>query len=218
MKRLTLFCGHYGSGKTNIAVNYALRLHSLGYDTVIADLDIVNPYFRTKDSEEKLRRAGVSVISLPFANTNVDLPTLPSEMYSVVQNRERHAVIDVGGDDSGAYAVGGFAPAIREENNFENLYVVNFYRPLTVSAEDALCVMREVEAAGGVPVTGIVNNSNLGEETAAQHVIETFGAAQRLSELSGVPVAFTSARRDIAEELSGHGDILPLELQEKYWK
>ena len=147
MKRLTLFCGHYGSGKTNIAVNYALRLHSLGYDTVIADLDIVNPYFRTKDSEEKLRRAGVSVISLPFANTNVDLPTLPSEMYSVVQNRERHAVIDVGGDDSGAYAVGRFAPAIREENNFENLYVVNFYRPLTRSAEDALCVMREVEAA-----------------------------------------------------------------------
>ena len=87
MKRLTLFCGHYGSDKTNIAVNYALRLHSLGYDTVIADLDIVNPYFRTKDSEEKLRRAGVSVISLPFANTNVDLPTLPSEMYSVVQNK-----------------------------------------------------------------------------------------------------------------------------------
>ena len=96
--------------------------------------------------------------------------------------------------------------------------MVNFYRPLTRSAEDALCVMREVEAAGGVPVTGIVNNSNLGEETAAQHVIETFSAAQRLSELSGVPVAFTSARRDIAEELSGHGDILPLELQEKYWK
>ena len=139
-------------------------------------------------------------------------------MYSVVQNRERHAVIDVGGDDSGAYAVGRFAPAIREENNFENLYVVNFYRPLTVSAEDALEVMREVEAAGGVPVTGIVNNSNLGEETTARHVIETFGAAERLSELSGVPVAFTSARRDIAAELSGYGDILPLELQEKYWK
>ena len=112
MKRLTLFCGHYGSGKTNIAVNYALKLKSLGYDTAIADLDIVNPYFRTKDSEAELRAAGVDVIALPFANTNVDLPSLPSEAYSLVQNREKHAVIDVGGDDSGAYALGRFAPDI----------------------------------------------------------------------------------------------------------
>ena len=216
MKRLTLFCGHYGSGKTNIAVNYALKLKSLGYDTAIADLDIVNPYFRTKDSEAELRAAGVDVIALPFANTNVDLPSLPSEAYSLVQNRERHAVIDVGGDDSGAYALGRFAPDIIEENDFENLYVVNFYRPLTKTPEEALEVMREIEAAGGVPVTGIVNNSNLGADTAADAVRSTYGAAATLSRLAGVPVVMTTVQLSLAKEMEGDG-VTALSLQKKYW-
>ena len=128
-KRVTVFCGHYGSGKTNIAVNYALRLSSLGKPTALADVDIVNPYFRSKDSENELRDAGVEVVSLPFANTNVDLPSLPSQVYGLVEQRVRYAVFDVGGDDRGAYALGRFSPYILEENNFEMLFVVNFYRP-----------------------------------------------------------------------------------------
>ena len=80
MKRVTLFSGHYGSGKTNIAVNYAMKLNALGLPTAIADLDTVNPYFRTKDSETVLSKAGIRVISLPFANPNVDLPSLSSEV------------------------------------------------------------------------------------------------------------------------------------------
>ncbi|MBQ3316391.1 MAG: hypothetical protein IJG69_00415, partial [Spirochaetales bacterium] len=87
MKRVTLFCGHYGSGKTNIAVNYALHLRRQGLEVTIADLDIVNPYFRSKDSTDVLEAEGVRVIALPFANSSVDLPALPSAAYAVVQDR-----------------------------------------------------------------------------------------------------------------------------------
>ncbi len=109
-KRVTLFAGHYGSGKTNIAVNYAEYLHKSGFEVVIADLDIVNPYFRTKDSAERLENSGIRIISPEYANSNVDLPALPSELYGVVENRSAHAVLDIGGDDRGAYALVRFTP------------------------------------------------------------------------------------------------------------
>ena len=103
-KRITLFAGHYGSGKTNIAVNFALSLKEMGKSVEIADLDIVNPYYRTKDSEEELNAAGIRVISSEYANSNVDFPAMPGEAYSIIDNKETYAVCDVGGDDRGAYA------------------------------------------------------------------------------------------------------------------
>ena len=161
-KRVTIFVGHYGSGKTNIAVAYAKYLHSLGKRVTIADMDIVNPYFRTKDSKGELARLGIELISSEFANSNVDLPALPSELYGVVENRDRYAVLDIGGDDRGAYALGRFVPYIKEENDYEVIFVANKYRPLTRTPEEALEVMREIETAGGMKITAIVNNSNLG--------------------------------------------------------
>ena len=122
-KRITLFTGHYGSGKTNIAVAYARYLKDMGEAVTVADMDIVNPYFRTKDSAEDFRREGIELIVSEFANSNVDLPALPSELYGVVERRDMYAVLDIGGDDRGAYALGRFSPYIKEENNFENLFV-----------------------------------------------------------------------------------------------
>ena len=145
VKRVTLFCGHYGSGKTNLAVNYALSLRRKGLEVSLADLDIVNPYFRSKDSADQLEEAGVRVIALPFANSSVDLPSLPSSAYSLVQDRSRYAVLDIGGDDRGAYALGRFVPYILEENDYDMFCVVNFYRPLTTTPEEELAVLREIE-------------------------------------------------------------------------
>ena len=214
MKRLSLFCGHYGSGKTNIAINYAFALKRKGRDVAIADLDIVNPYFRTKDSEKELTEAGIGVIALPFANSSVDLPSLPSEVYGLVQRRDQYVVMDIGGDDRGAYALGRFAPYIREENNFDLFYVVNFYRPLTLTARDAYVVMREIEAAAGLPFTAIINNSNLGAETIPAEVAATFGKTEELCALCGLPLAFTSVDERIAEEVVCP-DVFPLKLQKK---
>lgn len=216
MKRVTLFSGHYGSGKTNLAVNYAMKLNALGLPTAIADLDTVNPYFRTKDSEKELSEAGIRVISLPFANTSVDLPSLPSEIYSLVQQHREYAVLDIGGDDDGAYALGRFSPFILEENNFEHFFVVNFFRPLTPNAESAAEYMKDIEKACGIPITGIVNNSNLGNETTAELIKSTFAEADRLAALTGLPISMTAAKEGIAKE-TDRADIFPLKLQKKYW-
>lgn len=212
MKRVTLFCGHYGSGKTNLAVNYAFYIKNSGKDVVIADLDIVNPYFRTKDSEKELLEAGIEVISLPFANSSVDLPSLPSESYSIFQQRSKYAVVDIGGDDRGAYALGRFVPLIKEENNYDMFFVANFFRPLTRNAEEAYEVMGEIENACNLKFTGIINNSNLGEETTCENVISTKVFADRLSEISGLPVVMTSAEKSIAKD-----GMFPLDLQKKYF-
>lgn len=197
MKRVNIFCGHYGSGKTNIAINYAVYLKNQGLDVSIADIDIVNPYFRTKDSEDELNKKGIEVISLPFANTNVDLPALPAEVYSLVQNKSKYAVFDVGGDDRGAYALGRYVPSILEENNYNMFFVANFYRPLTQTAEEALEVIREIEGACAIPFTGIINNSNLGEETTAEDILRTVKEAEKLSRLSGLPLEMTTCDEKI---------------------
>ncbi len=218
MKRVTLFAGHYGSGKTNIAVNYALWLKEQGKDVIIADMDIVNPYFRTKDSIEVLENNGIELISPEFANSNVDLPALPQEMYRVVQDRSKYAVLDIGGDDRGAYALGRYTPSILEENDYEMVFVANFYRPLTTTPEEALEVMQEVSLAAGIKFTAIVNNSNVGWDTTAEDVLATVNKAEELSKLSGLPILFTTAEKQIAPLLSENlENVLPLDLQNKYF-
>jgi len=212
--RVTLFCGHYGSGKTNIAVNYAFFLKERGFDTALADIDIVNPYFRSKDSENELKEKGVKVVSLPFANSSVDLPSLPSEVYGLVQRRDIHAVLDIGGDERGALALGRFAPYIEDENNYDMLFVVNFYRPLTPDAESAMEVMREIENACPLKFTGIVNNSNLGEITSPEDIEKTYKRAEELSALSGVPVKFTSVNETLKNRVDGES-LFYLKLQKK---
>ena len=217
-KRLTLFAGHYGSGKTNIAVNYALRLAGEGKSVCIADLDIVNPYFRTKDSAKELEAAGVHLVSPQFANSNVDLPALPAEAYRLVTDKSMYGIMDIGGDDRGAYALGRYVPGILEENNYRMVFVANAYRPLTRTPEEAMEVMAEIEAACGLKFTDIINNSNLASETTAETVLDSLSYMEKLSSLSGLPIFATSAVTSVAASLEGKiENILPLQLQEKYF-
>lgn len=217
-KRLTLFAGHYGSGKTNIAVNYALHLAKEGKQVVIADLDIVNPYFRTKDSAAVLEAAGVTLVSPQYANSNVDLPALPAESYRLVQDKSIYGIMDIGGDDRGAYALGRYVPAIQEENNYRMVFVANASRPLTRTPEEALEVMREIEGACGLAFTDIINNTNLASETTPETVLDSVSYIEELSRISGLPVFATTAVTHVAKELEGKlPDILPLQLQEKYF-
>ena len=147
MKRITIFAGHYGSGKTNIAVNYAINLKKSKDKVMIADLDIVNPYFRTKDSEKLLENLGIRLISSDYANSNVDVPAISAQSYAVTDDKESYAVIDVGGDDRGALALGRFSDKIKEENNYEMLFVINKFRPLTATPQLTAEVMREAGAS-----------------------------------------------------------------------
>ena len=217
-KRLTLFAGHYGSGKTNIAVNYALQLAGEGKRVCIADLDIVNPYFRTKDSAAELSAAGVELVSPHFANTNVDLPALPPEAYRLVQDKSSYGVMDIGGDDRGAYALGRFTPFIVAENDYRMAFVANFCRPLTQTAAEALEVMREIEKACGLAFTCIVNNTNLGSETTAETLERSLPHAEELSRLSGLPLWLHTAEASVAATLDEMAaPVLSLKLQKKYF-
>ena len=212
-KRLTLFAGHYGSGKTNIAVNYALSLARDGKKVCIADLDIVNPYFRTADSAEDLRAAGVELISPRFANSNVDLPSLPAEAYRLVQDKSIFGVMDIGGDDRGAYALGRYVPYIRQEGDYRMAFVVNFCRPLTQTAGEALEVLREIESACGLEFTCIVNNTNLGPETTARTLTDSLEPLAELSRLSDLPVWLHTAAVSGLPDLNA--PVFPLQLQKK---
>ena len=217
-KRLTLFAGHYGSGKTTIAVNYALHLAGEGMKVCIADLDIVNPYFRTKDSAKVLADAGVELISPQFANSNVDLPALPAESYRLVQDKSIYGIMDIGGDDRGAYALGRFVPFIKAENDYRMIFVANSFPPLTRTPEEALEVMREIEAACGLAFTDIVNNANLGSETAPEHVLDAVPYMEELSRLSGLPIFVHTAEATVAKGLEGKlSPVLSMQLQEKYF-
>ena len=213
-KRLTLFAGHYGSGKTNIAVNYAFKLRREGRDVCIADLDIVNPYFRTKDSEAELSAMGIKLISSKYANTNVDLPALPAESYRLVQDKSIYGIMDIGGDDRGAYALGRYVDSIKAENNYRMAFVVNCYRPLTSTVSDTVEIMREIEAASGLEFNCIVNNSNLGELTTEKTVLDSLDFIERLSLETGLPIWMHTAEKSVAEKLSAIS-VMPMTLQKK---
>lgn len=218
MKRVTIFSGHYGSGKTNLAVNYAMMLRDMDYKVSIADLDIVNPYFRTKDSEELFSKNDIELVSLPFANTGVDLPSLPSAAYGLFDRKDRQVIIDLGGDDRGALALGRFVPRLKEDNDYEMVFTVNFYRPLTTTVEEAYEVFKEIEYAAKLKFTKIVNNSNLGEETTADDVIRTVEMTERLAEMTNTEVMYTAVKESIADEVSkviGNNKVFRLKLQEK---
>ena len=215
-KRITLLCGHYGSGKTNVAVNMAYDLKKQYENVVIADLDIVNPYFRTKDSADQFKSKGIELICSDYAGTNVDIPAMPQQMYALTDNKAIKAVIDVGGDDRGALALGRIAPQIIAENDYEMLFVINRYRPLTPDAESTLEVMREIETAGKIKFTAIVNNSNLGEETTEKDVLDSVNYANKVSTLSGLPIKCTAVRKDLYDNLKGKiENVFSLELQSK---
>ena len=215
-KRITLLCGHYGSGKTNVALNMAYELKQSYSNVAIADLDIVNPYFRTKDSAKDLEEKGIKLIVSEFAGTNVDIPAMPAEMYSLTDDKTVRAVIDVGGDDRGALALGRIAPSILEENDYECLLVINKFRPLTPDVESTLEVMSEIETAGGIKITGLVNNSNLGVETTAEDVLSSLEYADSVAKATNLEIVCTSVNETLYNELKDKiNNLLPLKLQGK---
>ncbi|MBQ3547247.1 MAG: hypothetical protein IJA44_02080 [Clostridia bacterium] len=215
-KRITLLCGHYGSGKTNVAVNMAYDQKEAYKKVAIADLDIVNPYFRTKDSAKDFEDMGIELIASEYAGSNVDIPALPQQIYSICDQKDKQAIIDVGGDDRGAYALGRIAPSILAENNYEMLFVINCFRPLTRDAESTIEVMREIEYAAKIKFTAIVNNSNLGEETTREDVLKSLAYAEEISQKTGLPIKCTSVYNKLYDDLKNEiPNLFSLKLQDK---
>ncbi len=219
-KRISLFMGHYGSGKSFSAVNYAYMLRDKNLNVSVYDLDIVNPYFRTVDAERELKKRGINLVVSQFAETNVDVPALNSASYRMIADKSQYAVVDVGGDDRGALALGRFAEEIKKENDYDAFWVINCFRPETRTIEDALQIKKEIEYASKIPFTAIVNNSNLGQLTTAEDIIKGFRFCQEIGKKTGLKIKFTAVREDLnTKEIKEFiGDILSVKpIEYKIW-
>jgi hypothetical protein len=192
VKKIIAVTGHYGVGKTYVAAGLAKKLVRTGMPVTIVDLDIVNPYFRTADARTSLEKIGVKVIAPLYAGTNLDIPAINFGFEEIISGGISHGgyvIIDVGGDDSGALALGRYKTVLDGyADELSLLYVINCYRFLTLTPEDAVNYLREIELASRLKVTGIVNNSNLGSETAAADIENSAAFARKVSELTGLPI------------------------------
>lgn len=209
-RRIDIFTGHFGSGKTELAVNFAIKLSELSRGefedtasvnrrTAIVDMDIINPFFRTVDAKSELERHGIWVISSIYANTNVDIPALPPEIYTLFEKKEYKVVFDVGGDDLGAKAVSRFRQEILDDD-YELFFVVNVKRPMTDTPEKIKEMVYRIEESSRIKITKLVNNTNYLYETTAENIIEGHKMLEEVSREIGVPIAFASGLRKPLEE------------------
>lgn len=209
LKKLNIITGHYGSGKTNISVNLALAAAKAGRKCTVIDLDIVNPYFRTADFEKLFSENGITLKAPMYANSNLDIPALNISVKSALDESDC-VIIDVGGDDEGAKALGKYKATIDEYDEHQMLYVINKCRYLTKEPEEALELMREIETASGLSCTGIVNNTNLGSETDENIVLGSLDYAEKVAEAAGIPVIMTTGKREFLSKVKHNA--FPIEI------
>lgn len=204
--RIKIIVGHYGSGKTELALNMARSIRASGRRTALVDLDIVNPFFRSAEQGAWLKDNGIRLLAPTFALTAVDIPALPAEILSVFSDAELNTVFDVGGDDAGALALGRYKRYF-EESGYELIYVVNRFRPRSGTVSEIMDMMRRVSECARLQPTGLINNSNLGEMTDQKTMEEGHELLMAVSRESGLPLLCDSTA---AEAVVPHEDGTPL--------
>ena len=185
--RISIVTGHYGTGKTEFAVNLALAMAAEGQRVMVADLDIVNPYFRSRERRAVLEQAGVQLVSSSQSCADADVPALPAELLTILENRLLRGILDIGGDPVGARVLARFRPKITAED-YQLIYVLNANRPEVREPEGAIAHLRGIEAATGLTCTGIVNNTHLCGETTAEEIRKGAALAADVSRRTGIPV------------------------------
>ena len=208
LPKITIITGHYGCGKTNVSVNLALMQAKRTSSVAVVDLDIVNPYFRTADFGELFADKGIRLVTPMYANSNLDIPALSFDMAGII-NEYGSVIIDVGGDPEGAAALGRYSDVLGKREDLALYYVVNKYRYLTSTPEEAVELLREIETAGTVPCSGIINNSNLGKLTDSRIVADSADYAEAVAKAAEVPVVFTCSEE---KNLGGIDNGLPVEI------
>ena len=195
-ERVTVICGHYGTGKTNLSINLAMDCARSGESVTLVDMDIVNPYFRSADYSNVLTKEGIRVIGPNFANTNLDTPSLPGSVKTAIEDGER-VIIDVGGDDAGTTALAVYSRQLQSADP-DVLYVVNMYRSMTTSPDEAVAIVGDIERSAHLTATGVVNNSHLKQLTTAETVDASLEFADSVCGATGLPLRFTTVPRGIS--------------------
>ena len=203
--RIIVICGYYGSGKTNIAVNLAEEAIKETGSAVIVDLDIVNPYFRTADNAEMLRKMGVVTLIPEFANTNVDIPSLPPAFPTIFE-REETVIVDIGGGAEGSTVLCGFRDDFAA-CGYDMYYVFNACRPENTSTDSALESLHEIELSSGMRFTGIINNTHLCGETTTEIIKHGIDRANEFAAAASLPLLATTAFREYIPGVSVISDV-----------
>ena len=198
--RLLIVTGHFGTGKTEFSVNLALALAREGEKVMMADLDIVNPYFRSRERREVLEGAGVWLITSSQDSESAAMPSLPAEILTVLEDRSYRGVLDIGGDPDGARVLARYQPKITAED-YQLLFVSNANRPEVRKADDAISYLRCIEEVTGLRCGGLVNNTHLCGETTAQEILRGAELAREISEKTGIPVLCHTAEERLIPEL-----------------
>ena len=205
---ITIITGHYGSGKTNFALNLSQAYQHRGRKVSLCDIDIVNPYFRSADFAAWCKATGIRLISPPFANTNLDTPVLTAQVDGAITNDDC-VILDVGGDDAGATALGRYEQKIISRGTYQMILVVNQYRPLTRNPEDVVEMIADINRASKLQITHIVNNSNLGPDTTEEHILSGLDYADKIIELSGIPLLYHVIPRKLLNSTSTRTGLNP---------
>ena len=199
--RVSIITGHYGTGKTELSVNLALALAAEGKRVMLADLDIVNPYFRSRERRPQLEAAGIQVISSSQACSDADVPALPAELLAILENRNIRGILDIGGDPVGARGLARFQPKIVQED-YQLIFVLNANRPEVREAEHAIAYLRSIEAVTGLTCSGIVNNTHLCGETTPAEIRKGATLAEAVSRQTGIPILCHTAEVRFADAVS----------------
>lgn len=211
MKKIIIITGHYGSGKTNVAINLAIEHSKKGEKTILVDMDIVNPYFRAADGKQILEQNGIKVIFPTYANTNFESPSLPSEISSIFLKDNSTIIIDVGGDDAGAVVLGSFSEKIKSFD-YEMYYVISKYRLNTNDPKKTAEVLIEIEKISKLKATAIINNSNLGVATTKDDIGNSIQYANEVSELTGLELKYTTVLSSIYDSILEKEKFKPIQI------
>ena len=201
-KRVRIIVGHYGSGKTEFSVNYALKLARMdlgGAKVAISDLDVINPYFRSREKEEILESNGITALSSILRNSTLDLPAISADLSFPILDESYHYVMDVGGDELGARVLGSMSEVIRKYP-YDMFMVVNANREFTTTAQDAIRYIREIEGSSRLKITGLVSNTHLLWDTSTEDILKGYRLTKEIEELSEIPLKYVvyPSRLDIS--------------------
>jgi len=199
LNKVNILCGNFGSGKTEISLNLCIKKAKENHKVTLVDLDIVNPYFRSREKQPLLAEYGIKVISSSIKFPYADLPALSPAVISPLQNENEYVFFDVGGDEIGANVLG------RYRNFFEHLhysffFVINCRRPLTSNVADIQKLMRQIEAKSKLKITGLINNTNLGAETKIRDILDGYAIIKEVSKNTSIPITFHTVREDLSKK------------------